>query len=64
MTWLVALAMTGALTSAVPQSAGDRELQKYRFTSEILAQVEAVAKAFDANVAKDPKVKRRLEPSK
>jgi hypothetical protein len=53
--------MTGVLTFAGAQSADDRELMQYRLTPEILTKVEAVAKAFDANVAKDPKMKRRLE---
>jgi len=61
MAWLVALAMTGALTFPGVQSADDRELQQYRLTTDILTRVEAVAKAFDANVAKDPKMKRRLD---
>jgi len=61
MTWLIVLAMTGALTSAAPQSADDRELLQFRLTNEILAKAEAVAKAFDANVQKDPKMKRRLD---
>ena len=61
MTWLIALAMTGALAFAAPQSADDRELAQYRLTNEILAKVEAVAKAFDANVAKDPKMKKQLD---
>jgi hypothetical protein len=61
MTWLVALALTGALTSAAPQSADDKELLQYRLTNEILTQAEAVAKAFDANIAKDPKMKRTLD---
>jgi hypothetical protein len=43
------------------QSADDRELLQFRLTNAILAQAEAVAKAFDANVAKDPKMKRRLD---
>lgn len=61
MTWLVALAMTGALASPAPQSADDRELAKYRLTTDVLTQVEAVAKAYQANLAKDPKMKRRLD---
>jgi hypothetical protein len=61
MTRLVALAITGALAFAAPQSADDRELQQYRLTNEILTKVEAVAKAFEANVAKDPKMKRHLD---
>ena len=58
---LVALAMTGAFAFAGAQSADDRELMQYRLTNEILSKVEAIAKAFDANVAKDPKMKKRLD---
>ena len=58
---LIALAMTGALAFAAPQSADERELAQYRLTNEILAKVEALAKAFEANVAKDPKMKKRLD---
>lgn len=58
---LVALAITGAFAFAGAQSADDRELQQYRLTNEILTKVEAVAKAFEANVAKDPKLKKRLD---
>lgn len=61
MTWILALAMTCVLTFPVPQSADEREVLQYRLTSEALAKVEAVAKAFEANVSKDPKVKKRLD---
>ena len=62
MAWLISLAIFGALTTPLhAQSADDRELLQYRLTADVLAKAEAVAKAFDANVAKDPKMKRRLE---
>lgn len=61
MTCLVVLAAVGALTLPAAQSADDRELAQFRLTNEILAKAEAVAKAYDANVAKDPKMKRRLD---
>jgi hypothetical protein len=62
MGWLVSLTLVAALTTSLhAQSADDKELQQYRLTADVLTKVEAVAKAFDANVAKDPRMKRRLE---
>ncbi len=64
MTWLISLAIVGALTIspyAQGVSADDRELQQYRLTADVLSKAEAVARAFDANVAKDPRMKRRLD---
>lgn len=64
MGWLISLTMVGALTTSLHAqgvSGDERELQQYRLTAEVLTKVEAVAKAFDANVAKDPKMKRRLD---
>ena len=62
MGWLVSLTVVSALTMPLhAQSGDDKELQQYRLTADVLTKVEAVAKAFDANVAKDPRMKRRLE---
>lgn len=63
MTWLLSLAMTGALTttSGAQMSADDRELSQYRLTTDVLNKAEAVAKAFEANLAKDPRMKRRMD---
>lgn len=61
MSWLVMIAVAGALAFPVAQSADDREMAQYRLTTEILAKVEAVAKAYEAHLAKDPKSKKRLE---
>ena len=63
MGWLISLAVFGALTTSLHAqgASDDKELQQYRLTAAVLTKVEAVAKAFDANVAKDPKIKRRLE---
>lgn len=61
MSVLVLVVLSGALAASVPQSADDRELAQYRLTTEILAKVEAVAKAFEANLAKTPKAKKLLD---
>ena len=50
--------------NVVAQSADDRELMQYRLTPEVLAKAEAVANAFTANVAKDPRMKRRFDAQK
>jgi hypothetical protein len=62
MTWLLSLAMVGALTTPGAQmSADDRELSTYRLTADVLTKAEAVARNFDANLSKDPRMKRRLD---
>ena len=62
MGWLISFTVVAALTTSLhTQSGDDQELQQYRLTAEILTKVESVAKVFDANVAKDPRMKRRLE---
>jgi hypothetical protein len=64
MAWLVRLAAIGLLTASLDagaQSADDRELMQFRLTPELLTQVEAVATAFDANIARDPAMKRKLD---
>lgn len=57
---ILSLSLIGVLTMSSPvlQSADDRELLQYRLTPDVLTKVEAVAKAFDANIAKDPQLKR------
>jgi hypothetical protein len=56
---ILSLSLIGLLTMSSPlQSADDRELLEYRLTPAVLTKVEAVAKAFDANIAKDPQLKR------
>jgi hypothetical protein len=64
MAWLVRLAAIGALAVSLEaggQSADDRELMQYRLTPEILTRVEAVATAFDASLARNPAMKRKLD---
>jgi hypothetical protein len=64
MAWLSRLTVIMALTTALGaagQSADDRELMQYRLTPEVLDQAEAVARAFSANVEKDPRMKRKLD---
>jgi hypothetical protein len=62
MALLISLALVGALTTPLhKQSADDRELQHYRLTAAVLTQVEAVAKAYEASLAKDPKAKKRAD---
>lgn len=61
MTCLLVIAVAGALAFPAAQSADERELAQYRLTTETLTKIEAVAKAYEANMAKDPKMKRRLE---
>lgn len=61
MTWLLSLAIVGALATPGAQTADDRELSQFRLTTEVLNKAEAVAKAFDANLAKDPRMKRRMD---
>ena len=50
--------------NVVAQSADDRELMQYRLTPEVLTKAEAVASAFSANVARDPRMKRRFDAQK
>lgn len=64
MAWLIRLVAVGVLAASLDaraQSADDRELMQYRLTPEVLTKVEAVATTFDANIAKDPAMKRRLD---
>ena len=62
MNWVLALTLIGALATPSGQmSADDRELSTYRLTTDVLTKVEAVARAFDANLAKDPRMKRRMD---
>jgi len=64
MAWLVRLAAIGVLAASLEaggQSADDRELMQYRLTPEVLTKVEAVATAFNANIAKNPAMKRKLD---
>ena len=66
MTGGVRIAAIAVLVSSVglgvqAQSADDKELLQYRLTPEVLSKVDALAKAYAANLAKDPAVKRRLD---
>lgn len=64
MAWLLRIAAVGVLAASLEaggQSADDRELMQYRLTPAVLTQVEAVATAFDANLARNPAMKRKLD---